>query len=492
MFESAEVGHAIDKKTYAKAVSELRETMLEAQWSLHEHGTFPVIVLIAGVEGAGKGETVNTLNAWMDPRHIRTVAFSAPTAEEAQRPRMWRYWQALPQNGQIGILFGSWYTEPIVSRVQGLSKKANLEMEISRINHFEQMLSDEGALILKFWFHITKKEQRKRLTALDKDPKRSWRVTKTDWERFELWDRYYEISEYTLRNTSTGYAPWIVVEGTDERYRNLTVGTMLRDAILKRLEAHKKKQVPPTTAPLVEPIDKITVLKRMDLSHAIPDKRYDKELEHWQEELFRLTRRKGFQDNAVVAAFEGMDAAGKGGAIRRVTGALDARQYQVVPVAAPTDEERAHPYLWRFWRHLPRRGKLTIYDRSWYGRVLVERIEGYCAEADWMRAYAEINEFEQELVESGAVLCKFWLQLSPEEQLRRFKERERTGFKRFKITQEDWRNRDKWALYQQAAADMVERTSTSIAPWTLVEAEDKNWARIKVLRTLVDAVKKVV
>ncbi len=492
MFESAEVGHAIDKKTYAKAVSELRETMLEAQWSLHEHGTFPVIVLIAGVEGAGKGETVNTLNAWMDPRHIRTVAFGAPTAEEAQRPRMWRYWQALPQNGQIGILFGSWYTEPIVSRVQGLSKKANLEMEISRINHFEQMLSDEGALILKFWFHITKKEQRKRLTALDKDPKRSWRVTKTDWERFELWDRYYEISEYTLRNTSTGYAPWIVVEGTDERYRNLTVGTMLRDAILKRLEAHKKKQVPPTTAPLVEPIDKITVLKRMDLSHAIPDKRYDKELEHWQEELFRLTRRKGFQDNAVVAAFEGMDAAGKGGAIRRVTGALDARQYQVVPVAAPTDEERAHPYLWRFWRHLPRRGKLTIYDRSWYGRVLVERIEGYCAEADWMRAYAEINEFEQELVESGAVLCKFWLQLSPEEQLRRFKERERTGFKRFKITQEDWRNRDKWALYQQAAADMVERTSTSIAPWTLVEAEDKNWARIKVLRTLVDAVKKVV
>jgi polyphosphate:AMP phosphotransferase len=492
VFESAEVGHSIDKKTYAKAVPELRETLLEAQWSLHEHGRFPVIVVIAGVEGAGKGETVNTLNAWMDPRHIRTVAFSAATPGEAQRPRMWRYWQALPKKGQIGILFGSWYTEPIVSRVQGLSKKANLELEISRINHFEQMLSDEGALILKFWFHITKREQRKRLTALDKDPKRSWRVTKTDWKQFELWDRYYEVSEYTLRNTSTGYAPWIVVEGTDERYRNLTVGTMLRDAIRKRIDAHRKKQVPPTTAPLVEPIDKVTVLKRMDLSHAIPDKQYDEELEHWQEELFRLTRRKGFQDNAVVAAFEGMDAAGKGGAIRRVTGALDARQYQVVPVAAPTDEERAHPYLWRFWRHLPRRGKLTIYDRSWYGRVLVERIEGYCAEADWMRAYAEINEFEQELVESGAVLCKFWLQLSPGEQLRRFKERERTGFKRFKITEEDWRNRDKWARYQQAAADMIERTSTSIAPWTLVEAEDKNWARIKVLRTLVTAVKLVV
>jgi polyphosphate kinase 2 (PPK2 family) len=301
------------------------------------------------------------------------------------------------------------------------------------------------------------------------------------------------VSEYALRATSTGHAPWIVVEGTDWRYRNLTVGTQLRDAIAKRIEHHRRRVTPPASpAPLVKPLDGVTVLKRMDLGHAISDRKYDEELAHWQEELSRLTRRKGFADNAVVAAFEGMDAAGKGGAIRRVTGALDARQYQVVPVAAPTDEERAHPYMWRFWRHLPRRGKLTVYDRSWYGRVLVERIEGFCRDVDWMRAYAEINEFEQELVESGAVLCKFWLQISPQEQLRRFKERERTGFKRFKITAEDWRNRDKWDLYQQAAADMIERTSTALAPWTLVEAEDKNWARVKVVKTLVEAVQKVV
>ena len=181
-----------------------------------------------------------------------------------------------------------------------------------------------------------------------------------------------------------------------------------------------------------------------------------------------------------------MDAAGKGGAIRRLTGALDARQYRVVPVGAPNEEERAYPYLWRFWRHLPRRGRMTIYDRSWYGRVLVERIEGFCTEADWMRAYGEINEFEEELVDGGGLICKFWLHVSPEEQLRRFEERAQTGFKHHKITAEDWHNRAKWPLYQQAAADMIERTSTRLASWTLVEAEDKHWARIKVLKTLVE------
>ncbi len=489
MFESAEVGHRIDEKTYAAALPALRESLLDAQWALQSTKAFPVIVVIAGVDGAGKGETVNVLNEWMDPRHIRTVAFDLPTEEEAQRPRMWRYWQALPARGQIGLLFGSWYTQPIVDRVYRRAKKAALALEIDRINRFEQMLADDGALILKFWFHLSKTAQRARLEEIDRDPRRTWRVTRADWRQFEHYDRFYATSEHVLRETSTGQAPWLVVEGGDERYRHLTVGTLLLDAMQKRLAAAKRQRKPPaatSTPPLVAPLDALTVLTRLDLSRKLGDRRYERELERWQGELNRLSRSKGFEKRAIVVAFEGMDAAGKGGAIRRVTRALDARQYRVVPIGAPNEEERAFPYLWRFWRHLPRRGRMTIYDRSWYGRVLVERIEGFCAEADWMRAYGEINEFEEELVDGGGLICKYWLQISPEEQLRRFEERERTGFKRYKITDEDWRNRDKWGLYQQAAADMIERTSTRLAPWLLVEAEDKNWARIEVLKTLVE------
>jgi len=191
-----------------------------------------------------------------------------------------------------------------------------------------------------------------------------------------------------------------------------------------------------------------------------------------------------------VLLFEGNDAAGKGGSIRRITQALDARTYRIIPVAAPTEEERAQPYLWRFWRHLPRKGRVAIFDRSWYGRVLVERVEGFCTHADWMRAYGEINDFEEQLVRNRTVVIKFWLAISQEEQLKRFKEREKIGFKRFKITEEDWRNREKWPLYEQAVCDMIDRTSTEIAPWTLVEANNKWYARLKVLKTVCTRIEK--
>mgnify|MGYP001161958318 CR=1 FL=1 len=489
MFEAAELGHRIDRKTFDAAVPALRESLLELQWAVQAKKAFSVVVVIAGVDGAGKGETVNLLNEWMDPRHVRTVAFDRPTDEEAQRPRMWRYWQALPARGQIGILFGSWYTGPIVQRVYRRARKATLALEIERINRFEQMLVDDGALIVKFWFHLSKAAQRARLEAIDRDPRRTWRVTRADWKQFEHYDRFYAVSEHVLRETSSGHAPWLVVEGEDARYRHLTVGTLLRDALQKRLAVARRRHKPPLASSppaLVAPLDAVTVLARMDLGCTLGERRYARELDHWQNELARLSRSRAFEKHAMVVVFEGMDAAGKGGAIRRVTQALDARQYRVVPVGAPTDHDRAYPYLWRFWRHLPRRGRLTLYDRSWYGRVLVERIEGYCADADWMRAYAEINEFEEEMHDGGGILCKFWLQISKEEQQRRFDERARTGFKRHKITAEDWRNRARWDDYQQAAADMIERTSTRAAPWTLVEAEDKRWARVKVLRTLVE------
>src|SRR5262245_21599234 len=191
----------------------------------------------------------------------------------------------------------------------------------------------------------------------------------------------------------------------------------------------------------------------------------------------------------MLLVFEGPDAAGKGGSIRRLTQAMDARLYQVISVAAPTDEERAHPYLWRFWRHLPRMGRVTIYDRSWYGRVLVERVEGFCRTADWQRAYGEINAFEKQLTDFGVILIKFWLTISPEEQLARFKDRQTTPYKQYKITEEDWRNRNKWDFYEAAACDMIEKTSVETAPWVLVEANNKEWARIKVLKSIVRRLK---
>ena len=474
MFESAELGHKIDKATYDAEVPKLREDLLNAQFDLAQNAGFPVIILVGGVDGAGKGETVNLLNAWMDPRHIQTHAMGEQSDEERERPPMWRFWRALPPRGKIGVFFGSWYTAPIVERVMGKIRASELNQSIDEINHFEKMLTNEGALIIKFWFHLSKEVQRKRLKSLEKDPKTRWRVTALDWQRFKLYDKFRKVSEHALRSTSTAQAPWIVIEGADARYRSLTAGKILLEALRNRLD-HPVNAATAAAAPLQVPIDRLNVFDKLDMSL---------KLDKYQGKLNLLTRDKRFRKLSVIALFEGSDAGGKGGAIRRITGALDARHYRIIPVAAPTEEERAQPYLWRFWRHIPRTGRVTIFDRSWYGRVLVERVEKFCSEADWMRAYSEINDFEEQLVRHNTVLVKFWLAITKDEQLRRFKEREKTGFKRFKITEEDWRNRKKWDDYETAVCDMVDRTSTEIAPWTLVEANDKNFARIKILKTL--------
>ena len=485
MFESAELEHSIDKQEYAKLVPKLRADLLDVQYDLMEKKSFTVLLLINGVEGAGKGETMKVLHEWMDPRHLHTLAPDAPTEEEQQRPPMWRYWRALPPKGKIGILYGNWYTEPIILRADKVIRSAELDQRLEEINRFENMLAQEGALLIKFWFHLSKDQQKKRLKALSKDKDTRWRVTDLERGLCKRYDQFRTLSENVLQHTSTASAPWIIVGGQDERYRNVAVGRTLLDSLRKRLVIEERGwRARTTSAPLREKVDNIDVLQSLKLDQQMPKKEYTDLLEKWQGRLALATRRPKFRDRSVVLVFEGMDAAGKGGAIRRVTGALDPRQYYIVPIAAPTEEELAKPYLWRFWRHVPRKGGFAIFDRSWYGRVLVERVEGYCTEADWMRAYAEINDFEEQLVRNGAVLCKFWLSIGSDEQLKRFKERERTRFKRFKITPEDWRNREKWPMYEVAICDMVDRTSTSIAPWTLIEANNKYFARMKVLRTV--------
>jgi polyphosphate:AMP phosphotransferase len=492
MFESAELGHKIDRASYDETVPGLRADLLDAQYDVGQLKTFSVLILINGVEGSGRGETVNELTSWMDPRHVLTYAFGDPSDEEFERPFMWRFWRALPPKGKIGILFHNWYAGPIQARVTRQIKQSDLNQQVDEINRFEAMLAREGLLILKFWFHLSKKEQARRFKLLASSPATRWRVTKADWGHHECYDKYRDVSEHVLRLTSSAHAPWIVVAGADPCYRTLTVGRTLLESLRKRLDLEARGLAQPVSAaPLPPKTDGVNLINALKLDQPLSKKQFEKQLEELQGRFAMLTRKPAFRERPLIIVFEGQDAAGKGGTIRRITSALDARQYRVVPTAAPTEEEKAQPYLWRFWRNVPRNGWITIFDRSWYGRVLVERVEGFCSEADWMRAYAEINDYEDQLVRHGSILVKFWLAISQEEQLRRFQARETTRFKRFKITAEDWRNRERWHEYESAVCDMVDRTSTEIAPWTLVEADNKYFARIKVLKTLCERVEEV-
>ena len=488
MFEAANLRHRIEKPAYRREAPKLRHALLQAQYDLKENGGFPVLIVIAGVEGAGKSETVNLLNEWMDPRHIVTSAFADPSDEERERPAHWRFWRALPPKGKVGIFFGGWHTDPILRRVLGKIRDGDYARDIGEIQRLEKMLADEGVLLLKYWFHLSRRQQEKRLKALEADPKTRWHVTDVEWRYFKLHRKFVKVCDPFLRRTSTAESPWIVVPGADPRYRTLTVARHLLAAMRERLDEkpveRKQEKSADRMPPMPAPVDSLNILRALELDQPLSKEEYGRQIDKWQSRLAVASRDPRFKSLSVVAAFEGNDAAGKGGAIRRVTAALDARCYANISVAAPTEEERAQPYLWRFWRHIPRQGRFAFFDRSWYGRVLVERVEKFAPESDWLRAYSEINEFEQALARHGIVVVKFWLAVNKEEQYRRFRQREKVAFKQFKITSEDWRNRKKWDAYERAVCDMVDRTSTSIAPWTLVEANNKYHARIKVLKTL--------
>ncbi|MBS2034965.1 polyphosphate:AMP phosphotransferase [bacterium] len=486
MFESAQLDRKISRLEFDQREPDLRERLLDAQARL-QTARFSVVVVVAGAEGAGKGETVNRLMSWLDARGVQAHALGEPSEEERERPEFYRFWRRLPARGRIGVFFGSWYTQPVLQHSLGHLNDAELEDGLRRILDFERMLEAEGVLLVKLWLHVSKKQQKKKFKKLEKNPETAWRVTRQDWRYHKTYDDFIGSAGRALRRTDTGLSPWHIIESANSRYRDLTAAETLLSAIEARLEQPVEEA--PEVAPLPVPLP-VNVISSLQLNQELSEEEYHQELPHRQMLVGKLARKLHRRQRPAVLVFEGADAAGKGGAIRRLTEALDARHYEVVPIAAPTDEERARPYLWRFWRRLPRWGQITIFDRSWYGRVLVERLEGFCGPADWQRAFAEINSFEEQLAESGCVICKFWLSISPEEQLRRFQEREQLGFKRYKITAEDWRNRDKWAAYQAAACDMVERTSSDLAPWTLVEAENKYYARLKVLDTVEKALKK--
>jgi polyphosphate:AMP phosphotransferase len=481
MFEAVELGRKISKQEYKQQEPELRTQLLEIQRRLRTENVSTTII-VSGVEGAGKGEVVNRLNEWLDTRGIETHAFWDETEEEQQRPRYWRFWRCLPARGTIGIMFGSWYTQPIIDRVFNKTSDAELEKELRRVTELEQMLVDDGSLVIKLWFHLSKDTQAKRIKK-----KKSLNHSPFEKKFSEHYESFAAVSEFVIRETNTGTCPWHLIESEDKRYRDIATGRTVLEAMGKRLNhiqsmQHIGEKLEPLTFTAKNAM--VTILDHVNLQHELKHNEYKKQLAMYQLKLNQLAWAAWKKKVYSVAVFEGWDAAGKGSAIRRVNTALDARLYRVISIAAPTDEERAHHYLWRFWRHIPRAGYMTIYDRSWYGRVLVERVEGFASESQWMRAYKEIGDFEEQLCEHGMVLSKFWIHISQDEQLKRFKERENTPWKQYKITDEDWRNREKWDQYKAAVNDMVARTSTSYAPWFLIPGNDKKYARVEILKTL--------
>lgn len=474
----------LSKKAYEAKLPALREQLVQLQVKLKE-APFKIVLIIAGVEGGGRGETVNTLGAWLDPRGVETFSFHKPTDEERERPLMWRFWRSLPSIGRIGIYASSWYTETLRNEARGSNAGKDLEHELRRIRHFEKLLADNGTLVIKIWLNLSQEAQRRRLCELEADEDTAWRVTEDDWNANRQYERLARTARSILKATHRPGAPWSLIDAEDERARDLAVGRLL----VERFRSHQRElERRLRRSPLREGAAKplrpagLRRLLALPLDQHLPEEEYEEKREKWLGRLNRLVRRAASESRSVVFVFEGWDAAGKGGAIRRLTSAIDARDYRVIPIAKPTDEEKSHHYLWRFWRHVPRAGLVTIYDRSWYGRVLVERLEGFARPDEWRRAYREINDFEEQLTEHGIVVVKFWMQISRDEQLRRFRAREATRYKLHKINDEDWRNRRRWPDYEVAVGDMLALTDTSTSPWHLIPANNKRYARLQILK----------
>jgi len=451
----------------------------------------PVIILFEGWDAAGKGTLINNLILPLDPRGFTVHSTLSPTEEESLRPFLWRFWTRIPARGRIAIFDRSWYRRVWNEAVEGSGYPGTVAQAYEDIQSFERQLADDGCVLIKFFLHISKKEQKKRFDKLLKNPTTAWRVTDEDRKRHRQYKKYLTATEEMLVETDSDHTPWTVIEAHDERFAVLKVFNVVIQALEDAAQRTSKKQARRARARTSKPaVLRSTAIDRLDLTLSLERDDYRRKLKRRQKRLRTLEHEIYMRRVPVIIVYEGCDAAGKGGNIKRLTEELDPRGYEVEPIAAPNDIERSHHYLWRFWTRIPKAGHITIFDRSWYGRVLVERIEGFCAEQDWRRAYREINEMEQHFTNLGGVIVKFWLQIDRDEQLRRFKAREGTPHKQWKITAEDWRNRDKWDAYKVAVEEMLTRTSTRYAPWTIVESNCKLYARVKTLDTVIHAIER--
>ena len=480
-------GTEIEKAEYKEREEKVRIRLLELQKILAGSNR-SVLILMNGAEGSGKGETTKKLLEWLDARGVETTAFWTPDSAEAEYPPHWRFWNKLPGHGRIGIFFGSWYTTPIIERVFKQISRSQFEEYLDDIRKLEDMLTAEGVILVKIWMYLSPEAQKAILKNAQKKSATKWRITKLTRKFAKKRKRFHKIDLEVLNATHTGHAPWTMVDARFPRYREIYVGETLINKLEKALI---EKRGTPQYAAVWSPA-RSNYLADLDMNLRLSDNDYKEQFATLSERISRLSDELSVSKNSLLLVFEGPDAAGKGGAIRRIIHGIDPRHYRVNAVAAPTDEEKAHPYLWRFWRRIPQHGQVCIFDRSWYGRVLVERIEKFCTDAEWQRAYGEMRDFEHELTQAGTKIRKFYLSITSEEQLKRFKDRELTPYKQYKLTEEDWRNRDKWHAYEAAANDMFENTSTTFAPWILVEANDKNYARIKIMTTVVAALEEAV
>jgi len=495
MLRNIDLSRKVAKPEYKALKAEADLKLAALQREIKALG-IPVIVVFEGWSAAGKGTLINEMILPLDPRGFTVHSARGPTEEEeAFYPFLWRFWKRTPTRGRMAIFDRSWNRRVVTDRVEGKVKGKALRQAFEDIRLFERQLTDEGVIIVKCFLHISKGEQKRRFDALRANATTAWRVTKADLRQHECYGGYLEAAEDMLIETDADYAPWTVVEAHDRRFATLKIFSTVIDGLERGMAAWLRKAEPAPARPVAESsftakAFKASALDQVDLSLSLSPDEYDARVKDAQVMLRELEHEIYRRRVPVVIAYEGWDAAGKGGNIRRLTQNLDPRGYEVVPIAAPNDIEKAHHYLWRFWAQMPKAGHITIFDRTWYGRVLVERVEGFCTEAQWRRAYREINGMEQQLVHFGMVLLKFWLHIDPDEQLRRFQARQQLEHKQWKITDEDWRNREKLDQYRDAVEEMLHRTTTPYAPWTIVESNCKRYARVKVLETVCDAIRK--
>lgn len=510
MLEKVDLTKKLSKEEYKEKMPQLEARLGRLQRECKALG-IPIMIVFEGFGASGKGLQIGRLIQSMDPRGFEVHPIKNETEEERMHPFMWRFWTKTPAKGRIAIYDGSWYRRVLIDRFEKRTKNKELADAFHSINSFEEQLSDDGTLIIKLLLDIDKKEQKKRFEKLEKNKETAWRVTQGDKERNVHYDEYAAMMEDMLFKTDTDYAPWTIIESMDKRFATLKIYTTVIKAMADQIEKVQKEREEKAAkkaaeeealseggteavAEIARAADEemkdlqVSILSRADLSLHYTREEYKARLDKLQKKMEKLHGELYRRRIPVVLGFEGWDAGGKGGAIKRLTERMDARGYVVNPTASPNDIEKAHHYLWRFWRAMPKDGHVAIFDRTWYGRVMVERIEGFCTTEEWKRAYKEINDMEKDLYDSGAIVIKFWMHIDKDEQERRFRERQQNPEKQWKITDEDWRNREKWDQYEDAVNEMLMRTSTDYAPWVVVEGNNKYYARVKVLRTLVEAI----
>ena len=473
-------------KELKKEIEALSDELARLQ-RLMKKEEIPVIIAVEGWGASGKGILINNFILPLDPRGFCVYTIKDENDEESRYPFLRRFMTKTPKKGEISIFDRSWYRRVLNDHIEERVAPERFTQDIEEINDFEKLFTEDGFLLVKLFLNISKSEQKKRLKELSENKETAWRVTQDDIKHNKQYDKYEKVFHKIRELTDKKDAHWKIVDANDLDEASVNIMKYLAEVFAKKLSEHENK--PKRERADMKKTPETAHLSSVDLSADIEKKDYKKELFEYQEKLSRIHNRLYLKKQPVAVVFEGWDAAGKGGAIKRLTQAFDPRGYRVVSTPAPTPDELAHHYLWRFWNNIPKTGHIAIFDRSWYGRLMVEPIEGFCNSEEYERAFNEINNFEKHLTNSGMKIIKFFIHISPDEQLKRFYDRKNNPLKAWKLTDEDFRNREKWDEYVYAIERMIENTSTPYAPWHIIAGDSKKYARIEVQKTVINELK---